>query len=481
MAVNLQEFSTQLRNVISRDRKGYADARVIEEVEERIIIKNGLVENVSIKEKKGFGIRILINGRWGFASSSHLTKGERDKIYRRAREIAYSSAAVSPPLKYVAFPPVVEDHYYTKFQIDPFSLPLIKKIDFLIKIDSILKGNDNKVNRRTSFRFKKIREVFFNNRGSIIHQEFLFSGGYIEVYVNDNDNVQKRTWGDMRQAGFEFIEELELLKNAERIKEEAWELTKAKPVSDGVKDIILDSSIIAYQVHNTVGNVLELDRILGTDIGTSGGSFIKPADIGKFKIGKEGLNIIADATYAQALGTFGYDDEGVKAHKFNLVEDGRVVNVMTSIDTAPLINLSSSNGSAKASSYDRIPTIRMTNVNIVPGKYSKDEIISDIKDGLYIDRIKSWSMDTDCLNFVVYGELAYRVKNGKIKEILRNPVFRGATPRFWGSVKRIGSESTSRLWGIVNRKKGDPDQIIFVGHRVPMASFENVQVGSFSF
>ncbi|MBC7288699.1 MAG: TldD/PmbA family protein, partial [Armatimonadetes bacterium] len=282
--------------------------------------------------------------------------------------------------------------------------------------------------------------------------------------------------GQTEARGWELVERLNLLEHAGRIAREAAELLKADECPEGTFDIILDGSQMALQLHESCGHPIELDRVLGSEASFAGTSFLTPDKLGQFQYGSPIVNIVADATIPGALGSFAYDDEGVPAQRTVIVRDGLFVGYLTSRETAAVIG-QRSNGAMRADGWDRIPLIRMTNINLLPGSYSSlQDLIRDTDEGILMCGNRSWSIDDRRLNFQFACELALRIKNGQICGMLRNPQYQGITPEFWGACDGICGAAEWTIWGVPNCGKGEPMQIMEVGHGVAPARFRQVRV-----
>jgi TldD protein len=215
---------------------------------------------------------------------------------------------------------------------------------------------------------------------------------------------------------------------------------------------------------------------MGLEISLAGGSFLQPSMLGNFRYGSDLVNIVADATVPGAIGSFAFDDDGVAAQRFHLIENGIFVGYLTGRDTAPAIGRRS-NGTVRAESASRIPIIRMTNINLEPGTTPLDSMIADTKCGILVDTNKSWSIDDVRLNFQFGCEVAYEIENGRIGRLLKNPLYTGITPDFWRSCDAVGDAASWRIWGLPNCGKGDPMQAMRVAHGAPAARFRGVQMG----
>jgi len=460
----------------------YADARFIRAQTETIVVKDGKVEALSRLSDAGFGIRVLIGGGWGFASSSKVSAAEMKKTANRAMEIARASATVAKEKVRLAPVESYRDKFVTAVKKDPFLVSLDDKINLLVSCCDVLKKHPKIVVAEATMNFYDTQKTFVSTEGSVIEQKILESGAGYTATAAEEGNLQRRSYpnshgGDFATRGWEFIEEMDLLGNAERVRNEAVALLTAPNCPAGKKDVIITGSQVALQVHESCGHPIELDRVLGTEISLAGGSFMTLDKLGKLRYGSGKVNIVADATTPGGLGTFGYDDEGVKAQRADIIRDGLFVGYLTSRETAPIIG-ALSNGTMRADGWNRIPLIRMTNVNLLPGEWQLEDLIADTKDGLLIDTNKSWSIDDRRLNFQFGCEAAWEIKDGKLGQLYRNPVYTGITPEFWNSCDAVTGEKNWHVWGIPNCGKGEPIQTAHVAHGASPARFRGVTVGA---
>ncbi len=238
----------------------------------------------------------------------------------------------------------------------------------------------------------------------------------------------------------------------------------------------MDSSQLALQVHESIGHPIELDRILGTEASYAGTSFVKPEMVGHFRYGSDKVNVVADATISGGLGTFGYDDEGIRAQRVPIISQGIIVNLLTSRETAHHLGRES-NGTMRADGWNRIPLIRMTNINLDPGEWTLEGMIADTEEGIFLTTNRSWSIDDQRINFQFGTEIGWEIKDGKLREMVKNPTYTGITPRFWNSCDAVANRDHWQMWGTPNCGKGEPGQVAHVGHGVAPARFRNVQVG----
>ena len=459
----------------------YADIRIVRRQDEEVGVKNGKVEALTRDEDFGFGIRILFQGAWGFACSSKVTRGEMRTVFGKALKIAKASSKVKG--KEVVFPsasPVVA-RYKTPISIDPFDVAPEAKLDLLLKADEILRRNKKvKISEAFSGSYK-MEKTFASTEGSYIEQEIIECGAGISATAIEGGEIQVRSYpnsfrGNFATRGYEWIEKLALSDQAERVAEEVSQLLSARPCPSKTTTLILDSSQLALQIHESIGHPIELDRILGTEASYAGTSFLKPEMVGHFKYGSALVNIVADATYPGGLGTFGYDDEGTKAQRVPIISRGMLVNLLTSRETAHLLKRES-NGTMRADGWNRIPLIRMTNINLEPGEWTLEQMIADTEEGLLLTTNRSWSIDDKRINFQFGAEVGWEIKGGKLGEMVKNPTYTGITPKFWSSCDAIGNRDHWQMWGTPNCGKGEPGQVAHVGHGAAPARFRNVQVG----
>jgi TldD protein len=459
----------------------YADIRIVRRQNEEIEVKNGKVEGLIHDEDFGFGIRVLFQGAWGFACSSKVTQKEMETVLGKALNIAKASSKAKG--KEILFPSTspVTDRYTTPISIDPFDVAPEKKIDLLLKADEIIRRNKKVKISEAFLGSYKTEKTFASTGGSYIEQEIVECGAGIAATAIEGDEIQVRSYpnsfrGNFATRGYEWIERLALADRAERVAEEASQLLGAKPCPSKVTTLILDGSQLALQVHESVGHPIELDRILGTEASYAGTSFLQPGMVGHFKYGSDLVNVVADATYPGGLGTFGYDDEGIKAQRVPILSQGILVNLLTSRETAHHLGRES-NGTMRADGWNRIPLIRMTNINLEPGEWTLDQMVAGTEEGLFLTTNRSWSIDDKRINFQFGTEVGWEIKNGKLGEMVKNPTYTGITPTFWNSCDAIADRNHWQMWGTPNCGKGEPGQVAHVGHGAAPARFRNVQVG----
>jgi TldD protein len=461
---------------------GYADIRITERETESLTVKNGALEAANSNLSIGFGVRVLVDGAWGFAGSAVMTRPEVERVTREAVDIARASGIASGPPVELDDTPAQVDRYQTQLQEDPFAVSIDDKLAILFEADAAMASVSGVTVREGTVEGGRERKTFASSEGAHIEQELTEAGAGIEATAVDDNESQVRSWpnssgGQHVTGGFEAVRAMDLPGNAQRIAEEAVALLGAEDCPSGAMTVIIDSSQMALQVHESCGHPIELDRVLGMEASFAGTSFLTLDKLGQLRYGSDAVSIDADATAPGGLGTFGYDDEGVPAQNVPIVSAGEFVGYLTSRETAPIIGRRSM-GSSRASGWNVIPLIRMTNINLRPGEAGTlDDLIADTDDGLFISTNRSWSIDDRRLNFQFGTQVGWRIRNGKLGEMIKNPTYTGITPEFWGSCDAVCGPSEWRLWGVPNCGKGEPMQTHRVGHGASPARFRNVQVG----
>ncbi|HEX7587436.1 MAG TPA: TldD/PmbA family protein [Anaerolineae bacterium] len=481
----MKDLTGRALNIAQQRGASYADIRVVERITQHVLVKNGQVQALEQDESLGFGVRVLVNGAWGFASSSRMEGQEIERVVSQAVAIARASAIAKIRDVNLGTPIVSKGYYETPNKINPFTISLDEKIGLLLKADAEMRRVKGVMVAHGELAFMRENKEFASTEGSQIKQEIVESGcGISAIATNmESGEVQVRSYPNsvgrhQQTRGYEFVLEQKLVENAGRVAEEAVALLRADQCpSYDATTVILDSSQVALQVHESCGHPIELDRVLGTEAAFAGTSFLTPDKLGKFQYGSQFVNITADATIPGGLGTFGFDDEGVPAQKTDIVKNGLFVGYMTSRETSHDLKLGPSNGTMRADGWNRIPIIRMTNVSLLPGTWEVGNLIADTDDGIWMETNRSWSIDDKRLNFQFGTEMAWEIKGGKKTRMLKNATYTGITPQFWGSCDAVGNESSWIVWGTPNCGKGQPPQVAHTGHGAAPARFRNVRVG----
>src|SRR5262252_8797941 len=474
-------------SVAARRGVSYADVRVIAQRGRALSTKNGKVGNASDAESVGMNVRVIADGAWGFAASSELGHGAVEATAARAVEIARASALVKrADVRLAAEKPVVAE-WSTPFKIDPFSVSVEQNIDLLLKIDAELRSVSGITLAETNLNFNREDQWFVSSEGSEIHQTKISTGAGYAAYAFAGNEIQKRSYpnsfgGQYQSKGYELVEELKLLENARRIGEQVVALHKADRCPEGRMMLVLDSSQLGLQIHESIGHPIELDRVLGMEANFAGTSFLTLDKLRTLRYGSDIVNVVADATeqHGPGLGTFAYDDEGVKAQCTPIITNGLFTGYISSRETAGAIGEKRSNGAMRAEGWNRIPLIRMTNISILPGEkpLTFDQLIAGVDDGIYMQSNRSWSIDDKRYNFQFGCEIGWEIKGGKLGRMFKNPSYSGITTDFWNSMDAICSRDQWTLWGTPNCGKGQPMQTMGTGHGAAPARFRGIKVGS---
>jgi TldD protein len=458
----------------------YADARVVISKVESINVRNQNLDQLDRSESIGVGVRALIGSSWGFAATVDQASGSIRAIGERAASIARASAVVPGPPMEFADVPITDTFWETPFVEDPFAVSTSEKVDLLVNVTRTMRDVEGVAIASGLLEFYDTNKWFVSSQGHRIHQHIVESGGGYDATAVGESETQKRSYpqsfGQYEAGGYETIRKWDYEENAQRVGEQAVALLTAAEMEERRTDLILESSQLALQVHESVGHAIELDRILGWEAAFAGTSHLELDQLGTHRYGSDLMNVTADATLPGALGTFGYDDEGTPAMRVDIVKNGVWVGVLSGRDSAAIAGLSPG-GMVRADGFNRLPMVRMTNVGLLPGEGTLDDIISDTDDGVYMATNRSWSIDDKRLNFQFGTEIAWEIKNGKLGRMLKNPTYTGITPQFWGSLDRLAGESEWVHWGVPNCGKGQPMQVAHTGHSASPGRFTNVRVG----
>jgi len=465
----------------------YADVRVVDERGRALATKNGKIGNASDSRSQGFNVRVLVDGAWGFASSANLGRVSVESTAAQAVAIARASAKVKQKDVQLVPENAVTTEWTTPHKVDPFSISIEQNLSLLQKIDSELRSVKGVTLAETNMNFRREELWFFSSAGADIHQTKVTTGAGYVAYSFAGSEIQKRSYpnsfgGQWQNKGYELIDELKLVENGRRIGEEAVALHSADQCPQGVFDIILESSQLGLQIHESVGHPIELDRVLGMEANFAGTSFLTLDKLRTLKYGSELVNVVADARqeHGPGLGTFAFDDEGVPAQCTPIISNGLFTGYLSSRETAALIGLQRSGGTLRAESWNRLPMIRMTNISILPGEkpLTSEQLISSTDHGILFQTNRSWSIDDKRYNFQFGTEIGWEIKNGKRARMLKNPSYSGITTEFWNSMDAICSRDEWTLWGTPNCGKGQPQQVMGTGHGASPARFKKVKVGS---
>jgi TldD protein len=461
----------------------HVELRWVSERAERLRVRDGAPDGMARTHSSGFAVRLIARGAWGFACSSSPHEASLAKMVDGAIATACASARVARSA--VLFPPrdAQIGRYQTPLEIDPFGVPLERKLAHLSAPEAELRRGGLPVQSAEAWMsWTEIEKLLLTSEGTDVEQRLVYGGvGMLAIAVASDGRMQRRSYPgtpgtESLQAGYELVARAGLLEHAPRIRQEVIELLDAPACMDDTRDLILASNQMALQIHESCGHPTELDRALGAEVSLAGGSFLQPEHLGKLRYGSEIVTLTADSLAPLGLGTFGWDDEGTPARKLPLINAGIFVDYLSSRETAAALGRTST-ATVRAEGWNRIPMIRMVNVSLEPRAGSLDDLVADTRDGILLDTNKSWSIDDLRLNFQFSCEAAWEIKHGRRVRLLRDARYTGLTPSFWRSCDAICGPEEARIWGLSNCGKGDPIQAMHVAHGAPPARFRRVEVG----
>ncbi len=478
----MKDLIGDVLDLVKTEGASYGDVRFLRRRSESLEAKKGKPEAVAAVETEGFGVRVVVDGAWGFAASSRLGKEEMFRVAGEAVAIARASARFKAKDVVLAPQEAVVASWANVVEEDPFAVPLEERMDLLVRATAEMARGENVKVSEGFLQFWRTAKIFASTEGAFIEQTIVESGGGIVSTAVSEDDIQTRSYpnsfrGNFGTVGYEYVRGLDLVGNAPRVADEAGQLLAAKACPTAETTLVIGPSQLALQVHESCGHPIELDRVLGMEAAYAGTSFLTLDKRGTIKYGAPIVNIVADATVPGGLGSFGFDDEGVPAQRTDVVKEGIFVGYLTDRVTAPVMGPEErSGGTSRAESWNNIPIIRMTNINLLPGDSSLEEMIATTDDGLFVETNRSWSIDDKRTNFQFTTEWGRLIKDGKLGDVVKNPTYTGKTPVFWGNCDAVGGEDEWRMWGTPNCGKGQPGQTMHVGHGTPSARFRKVNV-----
>ncbi|MEA2932484.1 MAG: hypothetical protein QOI56_1269 [Actinomycetota bacterium] len=460
----------------------YADARAMVVGTENLSATDGILEQAARSQSAGLGVRALVGSSWGFFALPEPSDAQARAAGQQAADIARASAMVPGPPLELSDVAVHQAHWDSGWKEHPASVSLSEKGDLLVDVTNTMANVTGISVADALFVSWDTEKWFVSSQGHRISQHLVECGTAMSATAVGERETQRRSYGGIGgqfgTRGYELVREADLPANAQRIAEEAVELLQAPECEPGTVDLVLGSEQLALQIHESVGHAVELDRILGWEAAFAGTSFLDLSLLGTLRYGSELMNITADATLPGALGSFGYDDEGTPAQRVDIVREGVWVGVLSGRDSAAIAGLPPG-GMVRSDGFGRIPMVRMTNVGLVPGTSTLEEMIAATDEGIYMETNRSWSIDDKRLNFQFGCEIGREIKKGKLGRLVRNPTYTGITPRFWASLDMLGGGAPGEwiFWGTPNCGKGQPSQVGHTGHPSVPARFRAVRVG----
>lgn len=478
----------------------YADVRIGRYLNQFIITREDKVQNIANTESYGVGVRVIVDGCWGFASLADAkTVDDTAKVAQEAVAIAKANAKLmKQPVILAPQKGYGEVGWKTPIQKNTFEVPIQEKVDLLLDVNNAaMKGGANFVN---SMLFQVNEQKYFaNTDGSYIDQDIHRLWPNFSVTSIDFKNgkfANRSALGSPVGMGYEYLQTnpsdkvtgittryrngYDMMEDVLAATRHTKEKLSAKSVEAGKYDLVLDPSHLWLTIHESVGHPTELDRVLGYEANFAGTSFatIDKWKAGDFQYGSNEVNLFADKTQVGSLGAVGYDDEGVETKRWDIVKDGILVNYQATRDQVHMLGENESHGCSYADSWSSVQFQRMPNVSLAPGKtpYSVQQMIKDVEKGIYIIGDGSFSIDQQRYNFQFGGQLFYEIKNGEIAGMLNDVAYQANTQEFWNSCVKVCDESDYRLGGSFFDGKGQPTQSSAVSHGSSTARFNGVNV-----
>jgi TldD protein len=476
-----ENFADKAVTLAAKAGATYADIRVNRYDYQNIFTRERQVQYISSDASYGYGVRVLRKGCWGFAASNDFSEKALNGAVRQAVEIAEANAALlSQPVR-LAPEKAHKATWKSACEIDPFSVPVERKVDLLLKLNERALGVKGASFVSSMMRFVREGKLLVSSEGSVIDQTLVrsyCSFGVTAVDRAKGDSQSRSSLASPTQQGYEAIENHPYLDEAEQAAEEAVAKLHAKPVEPGQYDLLLDPSHLWLTIHESCGHPTELDRALGYEANYAGTSFLTPDKLGKFRYGSKWVNMVADRTQQHGLATVGYDDDGVPAQRWFLVKEGIFVDYQTTREQVAWLEGMQSRGCAHADSWDSVVFQRMPNVSLDPldSKLTQEELIADIKNGILILGNGSFSIDQQRYNFQFGGQVFWEIKDGKKTQMLRDVAYQSRTPQFWNACDGVAGREEYLLGGSFNDGKGEPPQSNAVSHGCPPARFRGIDV-----
>ncbi|MBA5866794.1 MAG: TldD/PmbA family protein [Nitrospira sp. CR1.3] len=455
----------------------YGDIRVQNSTIQTIEGEDRRIASIRDAEDKGFGIRVLYHGGWGFAASSILSLEEVPRVADLAVDIARGSASLAREKVILVEEPVHRDRVVTAHRIDPFAVSLEQKSALLCEVMDYVQRQSEVVRSRASLWARRDRKLFMSSEGSQLDFDLLAVQGEFSATAKHDGRFASRSFSTPHlRTGYELIEDAQLLAEAPRVAAQAVEKVKAPAVQPGRYDLVLDGEHLSLTMHESCGHPSELDRALGYEANYAGTSFLTPDKRGTFRYGSPLVNLVADNTEPETLAATGYDDDGVACQKWDIVREGVFVGYCTNRETAARIGETRSRGSNRADGWGTVPMVRIANIGLEPGGESLEDLISDVKRGIYIEGHGSYSIDQRRYNFQFGGDAFWLIEDGKRTHMLRDVIYHGITPDFWRSCDGVADRAHRRRFGFITCGKGQPGQSGWMTHAASPARFRRVDV-----
>ena len=466
----------------------YADARVSLYLNQRVGTREDKVTDVSDTSSLGLGVRALVDGSWGFAATSELTRDAAAKAGSEAAATAAANALVERSS--VTLAPVEsygEVSWSSAYEVDPWDIPVQDKADHLLGLNQIALGVSGVSFVNSSLHFVKIEETSATTEGTVAAQRIIRANPSMSItaVAPDRSDFQTRdSVLDPAGRGWEYVRENMTAEAAERWASEAAQKLSAASVEPGRYDLVLHPSHLWLTIHESIGHPTELDRALGYEANYAGTSFLAPPAevLNRLRLGPDFMQFVGERNSPGGLATVGWDAEGVRAEEWPIVKDGIFVDYQTTREQAgwisDLTGIERSHGCSHCQTWAHIPFQRMPNLNLLPSDepITEEDIIGATDDGIYIESRGSYSIDQQRYNFQFGGQVFWEIKGGKKTRMLRDVAYQARTIDFWNAMDMIGGPETYYVGGSFYDGKGQPGQVNAVSHGCPVARFSQINV-----
>ena len=459
----------------------YADVRIADYRSQRISTREARVMSIDDGEDRGFGVRVIAAGTWGFAASSTVSRDEIVKVAKRAVALAKANSVLQREPVRLAPVKAYQDVWSTPIETDPFDVPLDDKVALLLGINAAALAVPGVSFCSSSMDFVREHKFFASTEGSYLEQTLHRCNPAFNVTSVDDKlgSFQTRaSLTDPQGKGYEYVATYPWLDDARQAGEDAVAKHSARQIEPGVRDLILHPTHLWLTIHESIGHPTELDRAIGMEANFAGTSFLTPDLLGTFRVGSDLVHFHGEKTHPGSLATCGYDDDGVQTMEWPIIDKGIFVDYQTTRDQAHLIGRDASHGTAYAQSWGDVAFQRMPNVNLLPGTkpLSLADLIADTEDAILITGRSSYSIDHQRYNFQFSGQTFHEIKNGKVAGMLNDVAYQARTPDFWQACDAICDESEYYVGGSFYDGKGEPGQSNAVSHGCSPARFRKINV-----
>jgi predicted Zn-dependent protease len=456
----------------------FCSLRFVHERVERLSVRQNVSQPVETSEDVGVMLTVFDGRGMGYAATSDLTLSGLRRAAQQAHAWARQSAGCSLVDYSKIIPEPFRGEYASPVQVPWSTVPLAEKLDLLSTECARLKTDDRIVDWEASLWCAEVDTLYLTTEGGHVRQLFCYVVPMLSATANERAETQTRTFGGRgygRQGGLEVLDQVGFRTAAPRIAAEALQLLVAPNCPSGTMDLLLAPDQMILQIHESIGHPLELDRILGDERNYAGTSFVTPDMFGSYRYGSDLLNITFDPSRPEEFASYGFDDEGQPAHREFLIRHGILLRALGSLPSQVRADLPGV-ANARACSWNRPPIDRMANLNLEPGDASLEEMIAAVERGVYMQTNCSWSIDDSRNKFQFGCEWGRLIEDGELTTVVKKPNYRGFSATFWRSLKMVGNLDTFAVMGTPNCGKGEPNQVIRVGHASPACLFTDVEV-----